>query len=109
MVGLDVTEHGNIDCCMCIIYFDINRVLSRNTVISIRLSALQYRPTCCSGYSGSFPNCQRKNDHVINNIYDRCVAIAICSPSCANGRICIAPNTCNCVAGWTGQYCTNGK
>ena len=38
-----------------------------------------------------------------------CVATAICSQSCANGGTCTAPNTCNCLAGWTGQYCTNGK
>ena len=37
------------------------------------------------------------------------VAIAICNSSCANGGTCIAPNTCNCLAGWTGQYCTNGE
>ena len=38
--------------------------------ISARFSMLQYRSVCCSGYSGSYPDCQRKNNHVTTNIYN---------------------------------------
>ena len=37
------------------------------------------------------------------------ITIAICSPNCANGGTCTAPDTCDCSPGWTGQYCTVGK
>ena len=75
----------------------------------MRCSMLQYRDACCSGYSGSpSTNCQRKSNRVYYSGYSCCAPIAICSQSCANGGTCDAPDTCNCLAGWTGQYCTNG-
>ena len=77
LVGLDVPEHGNNEIAVSVLFiFDINRTLSRNAVISVTLSVLRYRSVCCSGYSGSPPNCQRKNDHIINNIY--CIIMMCC-------------------------------
>ena len=34
---------------------------------------------------------------------------AICSPSCQNGGVCTAPDTCSCTAGWTGSLCDEGE
>ena len=36
------------------------------------------------------------------------LALAICTGGCGNGS-CIAPNTCQCKAGWTGSKCYSGK
>ena len=33
----------------------------------------------------------------------------MCSPACANGGTCTAPNRCSCRAGWTGSTCATGK
>ena len=30
---------------------------------------------------------------------------AVCSPRCQNGGTCIAPNMCNCTAGYVGELC----
>ena len=34
---------------------------------------------------------------------------AVCSPGCANGGTCTAPNRCSCRTGWTGSTCATGK
>ena len=75
----------------------------------MRHSMLQYRSVCCASYSGSPPNCQRKNYRIITITDMICVTIAICSQDCANGGTCTAPDACTCSAGWTGQYCTDGE
>jgi hypothetical protein len=31
---------------------------------------------------------------------------ASCSQACENGGVCVAPETCQCASGWTGQDCT---
>ena len=34
--------------------------------------------------------------------------LAICDPVCENGGICTAPDTCVCLAGYSGDQCENG-
>ena len=36
-------------------------------------------------------------------------ASAVCSPKCSNGGTCKAPNTCQCVSGWSGDRCQTRK
>ena len=36
------------------------------------------------------------------------VLLAICDPVCENGGTCIAPNTCECVDGYSGEQCQAG-
>ena len=54
--------------------FDTNRAATRNAVISVTSTVLRYETVCCSGYSGSPPNCQRKSvitssdNHFYNNL-----------------------------------------
>ena len=35
--------------------------------------------------------------------------LAICDPVCENGGTCTAPNTCECVDGYSGEQCEIGK
>ena len=46
------------------------RILARTVMVSMMRSMLQHLTFCCPDYDGSPPNCQRKNDHVIANLYD---------------------------------------
>ena len=41
--------------------------------------------------------------HVSYNIF-----LALCSPGCENGGTCTAPDTCDCVTGYSGDRCQNG-
>lgn len=34
---------------------------------------------------------------------------AICEPDCANGGVCIAPGVCQCLRGFHGETCQEGK
>ena len=36
------------------------------------------------------------------------ILLALCSPGCENGGTCTAPDTCNCVDGYSGDRCQNG-
>ena len=35
--------------------------------------------------------------------------LAICDPVCQNGGTCTAPDTCECLNGYTGEHCEIGK
>ena len=36
------------------------------------------------------------------------ILLALCSPGCENGGTCTAPDTCDCVTGYSGDRCQNG-
>ena len=36
------------------------------------------------------------------------ISLALCSPGCENGGTCTAPDTCDCVTGYSGDRCQNG-
>lgn len=35
-----------------------------------------------------------------------CLLLAVCEPSCQNYGVCVAPNTCDCPAGYPGPGCS---
>lgn len=37
------------------------------------------------------------------------VCLDLCNGSCQNGGTCVAPNTCSCPRGWTGDFCQTCK
>jgi len=80
----------------------------RRTSQRVATTAYRYRSVCCSGYSGSPPNCRGKCIRKCSSVYILYfILLAICSPSCANGGTCSRPNSCSCSRGWTGRYCTS--
>ena len=40
--------------------------------------------------------------------YTICLILDICDPACENGGTCTAPDTCECLAGYSGDRCENG-
>ena len=38
----------------------------------------------------------------------QCILLALCFPACENGGTCTAPDTCDCVDGYSGDGCENG-
>ena len=48
----------------------------------------------------------------MSNVDWLCITLthaAVCNPSCQNGGICTAPNTCDCPPTWDGSYCQTCK
>ena len=35
--------------------------------------------------------------------------LAICTGDCSNGGTCVAPETCDCQDGWSGNSCSDGQ
>ena len=49
--------------------------------------------------------------HIINFfeiLFCISLLLAICTPVCENGGTCTAPNTCECVDGYSGNQCQTG-
>ena len=46
-------------------------------------------------------------EHVI--YFNSVNSAATCLPMCQNGGTCIAPDSCNCTAGWSGSNCQLGR
>lgn len=74
---------------------------------------------CKSGYTGA--NCQTGESRpaaCISGVSMRLVLCyfaavvlpsAICEPACVNGGLCIAPDICQCLWGFHGENCQEGK
>lgn len=76
----------------------------------------KYQLRCVSGRwlsnLAEIPSCERK--HFLNRVVVHLFLYfnyfkAICDPSCRNGGICIAPNSCFCQAAFEGETCEIGK
>ena len=50
-----------------------------------------------------------KNGVIIVYNYLFFFCLAVCTPSCENGGLCIVPNVCKCLKGWKGAYCEKGQ
>lgn len=72
---------------------------------------------CKSGYTGA--NCQTGESrpatclsgvfiHFVSS-YFTVLPLAICEPACMNGGLCIAPDICQCLRGFHGETCQEGK
>lgn len=74
---------------------------------------------CKSGYTGA--NCQTGESRPaaclsgVSTCLVLCyftvvsLVLAICQPACANGGLCIAPDVCQCLRGFHGETCQEGK
>ena len=64
---------------------------------------------CVAGYSGD--QCQNGMQIFSPSTFPcilKYILLALCSPGCENGGTCSAPDTCDCVAGYSGDRCENG-
>ena len=68
--GVDVRDIGKYIATLAVVYIAITlqaqciccayRSSRSQVMVSHSVSMLAYRTVCCSGYSGSAPNCQRE-------------------------------------------------
>ena len=61
---------------------------------------------CCPGYGGL--NCTGLSSHAFISSLSLSLAAKCESPECNDNEICIAPNHCSCIEGWTGYRCLTG-
>jgi len=64
---------------------------------------------CLPGYNGSYCQYRTYYSCVFSTLlltYNVVSILAICNPSCLNGGVCVAVNTCNCTYDvWIGPIC----